>query len=266
MRAFWDKRPCNVNHSHSPIGSEQYFNEVEKKKYFVEPHIAEFADFGSWKGKKVLEIGCGIGTDTINFARAGAHVTAVDISSNSLDMAKQRAKLFNLTHQIRFIQANVEILSEVMQPEQFDLIYSFGVLHHTPSPIRAIGELKKFSGKGTILKIMVYNFYSWKVLSILLANFWRLKSPTQLIADNSEAQFGCPVTYTYTKASIRKILNKTGWAVGQVDVRHIFPYKVSFYRKHQYVYTFPIRFLPRALFNKLQELIGWHLCVTASDV
>ena len=63
----------------------------EKRKYFVEPHIPAFAQFERWKGKKVLEVGCGIGTDAINFARAGARVTAVDLSDESLKLAKQRA-------------------------------------------------------------------------------------------------------------------------------------------------------------------------------
>ena len=92
------------------MGTRQYFDEVEQRKYRVEPHIPGFAEFEKWRGKKVLEIGCGIGTDTINFARAGAEVTAIDLSEKSLEMARRRAEVFGLKDRIRFIQADSEHL------------------------------------------------------------------------------------------------------------------------------------------------------------
>ena len=74
VRRYWDARPCNIRHSPKPVGSKEYFDEVEARKYFVEPHIPGFAEFERWRGKRVLEVGCGIGTDSINFARAGAEL------------------------------------------------------------------------------------------------------------------------------------------------------------------------------------------------
>ncbi len=132
VRDYWNSRPCNIRHSPREIGSKEYFDDVETRKYFVEPHIPGFADFPKWKGKKVLEIGCGIGTDTINFARAGAHVTAIEYSEESLKIAKQRAEVFNLP--IKFYHADAENLSKTVPVEKYDLVYSFGVIHHTPNP------------------------------------------------------------------------------------------------------------------------------------
>ncbi len=111
---YWNRRPCNVRHSPSEVGSRRYFDEVEQRKYFVEPHIPAFAEFGRWKGKRVLEIGCGIGTDAVNFARAGADYTGVELSKASLALACRRFEVFGLRG--RLIEGNAEELSPSSNP------------------------------------------------------------------------------------------------------------------------------------------------------
>src|SRR5881628_1594338 len=138
VQEYWNSRPCNIQHSPKEVGTREYFDEVEARKYFVEPHIPRFAEFERWKGKSVLEIGCGIGTDTINFARHGAAVTAVDLSTASIDVARQRAEVFGLSDRIQFVQGNSEELDRLVEAGKFDLVYSFGVIHHTPHPDRVI--------------------------------------------------------------------------------------------------------------------------------
>src|SRR5579872_6235867 len=186
---YWNARPCNIRHSAQPVGSREYFDEVEARRYFVEHHIPRFAEFERWRGKRVLEIGCGIGTDTISFARHGAQVTAVDLTEKSLEVARQRAELFGLSNSIRFIQANAEELSSSVPVEPYDLVYSFGVIHHTPHPERVIEHIRRYAQGETTVKIMVYHRWSWKVLLILLqyghGRFWRLP---ELVAKHSEAQ------------------------------------------------------------------------------
>jgi 2-polyprenyl-3-methyl-5-hydroxy-6-metoxy-1,4-benzoquinol methylase len=88
-RDYWNIRPCNIRHSPHAIGMREFFNELEASKYSVEPHIPAFAEFPRRAGKCVLETGRGIGTGTINFARAGAWVTAVDLSEKPLEPARR---------------------------------------------------------------------------------------------------------------------------------------------------------------------------------
>ena len=165
IREFWDRRPCNIRHSPLEVGSTDYFNEIERRRYFVEPHIKEFADLDRWDVSKVLEIGCGIGTDTISFARGGAQITAVDLSPKSLALAEKRSHVVGFAEKIDFREADAEELSDYVPPEAYDLVYSFGVIHHTIDPKKVIQQVRdNFVRPGSTFKSMVYNRYSWKVL------------------------------------------------------------------------------------------------------
>ena len=267
VRDYWNRRPCNIRHSTRPPGSREYFDEVEQRKYFVEPHIPRFAEFARWRDKRVLEIGCGIGTDTMNFARNAASVTAVDLSERSLEMARKRAEVYGLTSRIRFFHGSAEQLDQIMPPETFDLIYSFGVIHHTPHPDRVLEQIRKYVRPGSTAKIMVYHRHSWKVFWILMTygkgRFWRLP---EIVARHSEAETGCPVTYTYTKRELRKLLERHRFKVKQMQVEHIFPYRIRDYVEYRYVKEWYFRWMPELFFHALERRLGWHLCVTAEAV
>jgi ubiquinone/menaquinone biosynthesis C-methylase UbiE len=267
VEKYWDERPCNIRHSPAPVGTRRYFDDVEARKYFVEPHIPAFANFPRWRGKKVLEIGCGIGTDTINFARAGASVTAIDLSTRSLEIAQKRAEVFDLQNRIEFVECSAEDLSAISALGPFDLVYSFGVLHHTPHPARALREIRTVIHESSTFKLMVYNRASWKVGGILLKQGWEIpvyhRSVSELIARYSEAQTGCPVTYSYTRESLTSLLVDAGFSVEDVFVDHIFPYRVKEYRQYRYLRTIPLRWLPLTTFRRLESAAGWHLCATA---
>ncbi len=208
----------------------------------------------------MLEIGCGIETDTVNFAKAGAQVTAIDYSERSLEIARNRAKTYGLD--ITFYHANCEELSKKVPVEKYDLVYSFGVIHHTLNPELAVSELCKYMDPESILKIMVYHRNSWKVFWIVFAlgkgAFWNLE---ELIARYSEAQSGCPVTYAYPKKSIRGLLK--GFVLTKIVVDHIFPFKIPEYRKYSYKKVWYFRVFPKTLFRWFEHYFGWHLCVTA---
>ncbi|MEO7803002.1 MAG: class I SAM-dependent methyltransferase [Actinomycetota bacterium] len=264
VKKYWDRRPCNVRHSNKPSGTREYFEEVEWRKYFVEPHIPSFAQFERWRGKTILEIGCGIGTDTINFARNGAEVTAIELSEESLKLAKQRAEVFGLADKITFYLGNAEELTSVVPPKPFDLVYSFGVVHHTPHPERVMAHLRSYVHPDSEIRIMVYHRHSWKVLWILLTHgklrVWQLR---ELIAAYSEAQTGCPFTFSYTRREGRELLERQGFRSTQIFVDHIFPYRIKDYVEYRYIRNWYFRWMPRPLFRWLERRFGWHLCIVA---
>ena len=188
-------------------------------------------------------------------------MTAVDLSEKSLMIAQQRARVYGLSN-IRFYQGDSEELGSFLPRERYDLIYSFGVLHHTPHPERVVDQLRMYCRPGTVLKVMVYNRYSWKALEILLREghgaFWNFP---ELLQRHSEAQTGSPVTYSYTRRSVRKILR--GFVIDSLKVDHIFPYRIPDYVQYRYHKVWYFRPMPEQAFRWLENRFGWHLCVTA---
>lgn len=263
VRSYWDRRPCNLRHSDAPIGSRRYFDEVEFRKYRVEPHIPGFAQFHRWRGKRVLEVGCGIGTDTINFARAGARVTALDLSSRSLALARIRAGVY--VEDVTFLEADAEDLSPIWSHwyTPFDLVYSFGVIHHSPHPALALREMRSVIDDDGELRIMIYHRRSTKVAALVLRHPLRaLRGIDHAVAVQSEAQTGCPITYTYTKRQARKLVEAAGFEVAELYVDHIFPWAIRPYRRHELVQRWYWRLVPQGIFRRLERRFGWHLMVT----
>ena len=264
VRRYWDARPCNVRHSEKPVGSKEYFHEVEARKYLVEPHIPGFAEFERWRGKRVLEVGCGIGTDSVNFARAGAELTAVDLSGESLRIAEDRAAVMGVADRIHFAQANAEELASVLDGEQFDLVYSFGVIHHTPRPNVALAQMRELIAPGGTMKLMVYHRRSWKVFWILATQehgrFWKAE---ERIAKHAEAQIGCPVAFTYTRREARSLVEREGFRVRELTVDHVFPYRIPDYVEYRYVREPYFRWMPAPLFRRFEHSFGWHVLITA---
>lgn len=262
VREYWDRRPCNIRHSDKPVGTHEYFDEVERRKYFVEPHIPGFAEFGAWAGKYVLEVGCGIGTDTINFLRAGAWVTAVDCSREATAITTQRAGLLHQYSKLTCITMDVD---QRLPKGRYDLVYAFGVLHHTPNPDQALDNMRRVIAPTGTLKLMLYHRRSWKVLSLLISGFrfWKLD---KLIARRSEAQPDCPIARAYTRNQARELVERHGFRITDIRAAHIFPYQVKDYVEYRYVKEWWWRWMPKRVFEWLESKIGWHLLVTARPI
>jgi SAM-dependent methyltransferase len=262
VREYWNARPCNIRHSPKPIGTTEYFDDVERRKYFVEPHIPEFAEFARWSERSVLEIGCGIGTDTVRFARAGANVTAVELSDESAAIARQRVAVFDLGDRVQIRVGNAEELPAIVPPQRFDLVYSFGVIHHSPNPARIVEHIRSYMDATSELRLMVYARVSYKLFWIMKEEgVWDMSRIDELIARNSEAQTGCPVTYTYTDDSVRELL--AGFTVTNVRKAHIFTWDIDAYRRYEYKKALEWATVSDAELAILERELGWHLLVRA---
>ena len=251
VEAYWDARPCNIRHSPKPLGSREYFDEVEARKHFVESHIPGFAQFERWAGKRVLEVGCGIGTAAVNFARHGAVYTGIELSKASLDLTRQRFDVYGVDG--RLLLCNAEELSQHVENKHYDLVYSFGVIHHSPHQRAIIEEIRKVIRNDGEFRCMLYAKNSWKDIMIE-AGF-----------DQPEAQRGCPYATTYTEEMVRDLYNGL-FEVESTSQAHIFPFVVEKYVNYEYELQPWFKAMPPEMFAALERRLGWHMLIVARPI
>lgn len=166
VRDFWQAHPCGTKFTDAPEGSRLFFARVEAHRYAKEWHIPAAADFAASRGLRVLEIGCGLGTDGVQFARAGASYTGVDLTDAAVSLARRNFELQNLTGEFRTADAeNLDFADDT-----FDLVYSHGVLHHTPDTERAVKEINRVLRPNGRAVVMLYHrdSYNYRVnISVL---------------------------------------------------------------------------------------------------
>ena len=149
----------------------------------------------------------------------------------------------------KFFSGNAEHLSTFVPIKTYDLIYSFGVIHHSPNPEKIISEIKKYMNENSILKIMLYAKDSWKNYMI------------EAGLDQPEAQYGCPIVHTYTKNDVVDLLEE--YDIISIEQDHIFPYQVEPYKRGEYIKQPWFESMPLEMFKSLEKNLGWHLLITA---
>ncbi len=154
VKDFWNANPCQSTWS-SENDRRRYFEEITRKRYQGRDwHVPIVAKFGSFRGKDVLEIGCGIGADGIEFARNGANYIGVDLTANSVELARERFKVFGVPGRLEVANAEEGL---PFPNETVDHVYSFGVIHHSPHPDKIVGEIYRVLKKGGTFTVMLYN-------------------------------------------------------------------------------------------------------------
>ena len=152
VRVFWEAHPCGSDTAQS-IDRLEYFLGIEQYRYSLLRFIPSVARFESFAGKRVLEIGCGVGTDGTRFARGGASYTGTDLTEAAIALARENFALRGL--QGSFMTANAEALP--FDDSSYDHVYCFGVIHHTPQPDAIVREIRRVLVPGGTVTVMLYN-------------------------------------------------------------------------------------------------------------
>lgn len=246
VREFWEKTPCGTRGIGEEEGSRAYFERIERERDQREPFIARFARFPEWRGRKVLEVGVGAGTDFIRFARAGAVVTGVDLTRHAVELAQRRLALERLSAEVR--EASAEQLP--FEAGCFDLVYSWGVIHHTSHPARAAREIVRVLRPGGEACVMIYHRRSLVALQCWILNALLRGRPWRSLGDVIAAHVESVGTRAYTIAEARAMFaGLEALAVTPV----VTPYDVRLTRTLR---------LPAPVQALVPRGLGWFLVVT----
>jgi ubiquinone/menaquinone biosynthesis C-methylase UbiE len=201
VRSFWNRTPCGSWDATAPEGTPEYFAQIEARRYELEPFIGRFAQFRTTSGQSVLEIGVGLGTDHVQFARAGASMHGVDLTDKGVDLVGRRLELEGLSSELRV--ADAEQLP--FETDSFDYVYSWGVLHHTPDTPRAVAEAIRVLKPGGRLCVMLYSRHAWVSYGLWLRNGPLSRRPLRSIADVLHHHMESIGTQGFTKREVRRM-------------------------------------------------------------
>jgi SAM-dependent methyltransferase len=199
---FWNDNPCGSGLANgSTPGTPEFFDRTEAERYRREPFVADFARFQQWRGKRVLEVGCGMGTDLSMFARYGAQTWGVDLTPASAAIAARR--LVYHGGQPRITVGDSELLP--FADGAFDLVYSWGVIHHTPNTPVAARELLRVARPGASVVAMIYNRRSLVAMQAYLLYGLLRGKPFASVKEIIAAHLESPGTKAYTEHEAREL-------------------------------------------------------------
>jgi len=204
VRGYWNQASCGTEFIKQKKFSKEYFEDIENFRYKIEPEIFSFAQFTRFKDKKILEVGVGAGTDFLQWVRAGTKAHGIDLTQEAVENVKHRLSLYNLkAEDLRVADAENLPYSD----ESFDLVYSWGVIHHSPDTIKCLKEIIRVTKVGGKIKLMIYNryslfaFYRWLLSGLLKGKPFRsLKN----VLFYDQESLG---TKAYTFKEVKKILS-----------------------------------------------------------
>jgi SAM-dependent methyltransferase len=241
IQDYWNHRIHDLEMTDQPVGTKAFFDDLDDYRFDKLHYLPQLVDFASFKDRRLLEVGCGIGTDLVRFAKGGARVTGVDLAQSAIDLARRNFELNGVAAEELRV-ANGEALS--YPDASFDVVYGHGVIQYTAGPEQLIRECHRVLRPGGTAIFMVYNRVSW---------LNAMSKVTKVALEHEDA----PVSKKFSIAEFRQLLRPFS------DVRIVperFPVKSRLHKGWKglafntfFVGTFNA--LPRSLVRPL----GWHL-------
>ena len=257
VKAFWNRGSCDTQHAQAPKFSREYFDQIEQRRYATSSLIHSFAQFTRYHGKRVLEVGFGAGADFVQWLKAGAVASGVDLTEEALSNLTHWIELAGLTSPERLEVADAESLP--FPTDSFDLGYSWGVLHHTPKTERAIAELVRVVRRGGEIKIMLYNRYSIYALRCWLASALRRGKPWKSLRWVLRNHLESVGTKAYTRTEIRRMLDPLRLTDVRIETFQTSVDHLRFERLPFRLCNGPLAILVYMMGNRF----GWAHCVSA---
>ena len=285
-RTFWARNQPGVKQSALEPGSFEFYADVERQRYALEPHIPEVVGFSTHRNRRVLEVGCGIGTDGVRLARAGARYVGVDREASALALAERRFELEELPADFQVAAAT----SLPFDDASFDVVYSHGVIHHIDRTLDAMSEMRRVLRPGGELLVMVYHRRSLNYMVtimgirrvlcalLLVPGMARLVAratgespeileghrellrhyglryfkPDLFLNHNTDGP-GNPLSKVYTRDGVRRLARSAGLEPVDTQVRYL----------NLRLYPGGLRLARTRLGQWLERRVGWHLYLRA---
>ena len=241
IQAYWNHRIHDLEMTDEPVGTRRFFDDLDDYRYDKLRYLPQLVDFSAYQGQRLLEVGCGIGTDLVRFATGGARVTGVDLAQTAIDLARKNFAL----HALEADELRVANGEALPYPDAtFDVVYGHGVVQYTADAAQLIGECHRVLKPGGTGIFMVYNRVSW------------LNALSQVMKVPLEHE-DAPVLVKYSIAEFRQLLSPFA------EVRIVperFPVKSRLHGGWKGVafntfFVGAFNALPRGLVRPL----GWHL-------
>ena len=255
-REQWSEDPCGAVYGREQeFGTREFFDAVERHRYTeYAPWMPEVMGFNDFAGARLLEVGCGMGTDLLQFARGGAKVTGVDLTPRSIEISRQHLAVYGEGGDFAITDCEKLPFAE----ESFDIVYSNGVLHHTPDTAGAVREVHRLVRAGGQARVMLYHRGSaayWLGLlrhGVLHGELLK-HSPEEIMSKYVEFNEGGgrPLVKVYSRREARELFSM--FREVKIQVEQLTRPELFFLG----------RFIPEKIFQGLRRSVGWNLIITA---
>jgi len=246
VRRYWEGQICGTDRAITadlkPL-SREWFARIESYRYEVEPHIHSFVQFTRHAGARMLEIGVGAGADHLQWARVGAECHGLDLTAAAIATTRAHLSLYGFSSDLRRWDAENDL---PFSTDTFDVVYSWGVIHHSKNPARIVANILRVLKPGGLFIGMIYGRRSAVVFKLWLKHALFKGRPWRRLSDVVWNHMESIGTKAYTVAEVRKLF-------GNFDSVHVEPA----------VTVYDTKWLPRWSHQLIPPHLGWNLLIRA---